>query len=199
MVQRGGAGVANPNQLTRLTTVERDAIASPAAGLQIFNTTTNQPNVFDGSNWISPPKDFMMVSLSAGQTSFTATEHIEFDTVETSRGSNLALSTGVGQANGIISGLKLGKSYLINYSNSFSFTSASVGLYTGKIFDITNTVDISVFVGAPPNSTLTSSDLPNNSVIYTPVADASIESRTDSATDVVNLAPNPTRLVVMEI
>ncbi|MDX1923257.1 MAG: tail fiber domain-containing protein [Alphaproteobacteria bacterium] len=35
----------------RMTTAQRDAIASPATGLNIFNTTTNQMNVYDGSAW----------------------------------------------------------------------------------------------------------------------------------------------------
>jgi uncharacterized protein (TIGR02145 family) len=35
----------------RMTTVQRDAIASPATGLVIFNTTTNCLNFFIGSGW----------------------------------------------------------------------------------------------------------------------------------------------------
>jgi hypothetical protein len=35
----------------RMTTAQRDAIATPATGLTIFNTTTNKVNVYDGSIW----------------------------------------------------------------------------------------------------------------------------------------------------
>ena len=35
----------------RMTTVERDAISSPAAGLMIFNTTTSKMNFYNGSAW----------------------------------------------------------------------------------------------------------------------------------------------------
>lgn len=35
----------------RLTTAQRDAIASPAAGLMIFNTTTNTLNIYTGAIW----------------------------------------------------------------------------------------------------------------------------------------------------
>jgi hypothetical protein len=35
----------------RMTTVQRDAIASPAAGLMIFNTTTSKANVYTGTAW----------------------------------------------------------------------------------------------------------------------------------------------------
>lgn len=37
--------------LPRMTTTQRDAIASPAAGLVVFNTTTNCINMFTGSIW----------------------------------------------------------------------------------------------------------------------------------------------------
>lgn len=35
----------------RLTTAERDAIRNPEAGLQIYNTTTNLPNFYNGTEW----------------------------------------------------------------------------------------------------------------------------------------------------
>lgn len=35
----------------RMTTTERDAIASPAAGLVVYNTTTNVLNFYNGSAW----------------------------------------------------------------------------------------------------------------------------------------------------
>ncbi|MEQ9656965.1 tail fiber domain-containing protein, partial [Fulvivirga sp.] len=37
----------------RLTTVQRDAIASPATGLMVYNSTTNGFNFFNGSIWTS--------------------------------------------------------------------------------------------------------------------------------------------------
>ncbi|MBN8542149.1 MAG: tail fiber domain-containing protein, partial [Deltaproteobacteria bacterium] len=37
--------------LPRMTTVERDAIATPANGLQIYNTTTSALNYYNGSSW----------------------------------------------------------------------------------------------------------------------------------------------------
>ncbi len=35
----------------RMTTTQRDAITSPATGLQIYNTSTNKFNVYNGSSW----------------------------------------------------------------------------------------------------------------------------------------------------
>ncbi len=37
----------------RVTTVQRDAIATPASGLQIYNTDTNQPEVWNGTSWVA--------------------------------------------------------------------------------------------------------------------------------------------------
>ena len=36
----------------RLTIAQRDAIASPATGLLIYNTDTNQLNIYDGTVWV---------------------------------------------------------------------------------------------------------------------------------------------------
>jgi hypothetical protein len=35
----------------RMTTVQRDAITTPPAGLMIYNTTTNKLNFYNGSAW----------------------------------------------------------------------------------------------------------------------------------------------------
>ena len=37
---------------SRLTTAQRDAISNPAAGLLIYNTDTNQVNIYDGTAWV---------------------------------------------------------------------------------------------------------------------------------------------------
>jgi hypothetical protein len=37
----------------RMTTTEKNAIASPATGLQIFDTTLNRPCFYDGTTWIT--------------------------------------------------------------------------------------------------------------------------------------------------
>ncbi|CAB4121710.1 hypothetical protein UFOVP25_1, partial [uncultured Caudovirales phage] len=37
----------------RMTTTQRDAIASPATGLQVYNTTTNTNDFYNGSAWVS--------------------------------------------------------------------------------------------------------------------------------------------------
>ena len=37
--------------LPRVTTTQRDAISSPATGLQVYNTTANKPEFYDGDSW----------------------------------------------------------------------------------------------------------------------------------------------------
>ena len=37
--------------LPRLSPAQRDAIASPATGLTIYNTTTNRLNTWNGTSW----------------------------------------------------------------------------------------------------------------------------------------------------
>ena len=37
----------------RMTTVQRDAIATPATGLQVYNTTTNTNNLYNGTAWVA--------------------------------------------------------------------------------------------------------------------------------------------------
>jgi len=42
--------------LPRMTTVQRDAISNPVTGLEIYNTSTNHINYYDGSEWTSMDK-----------------------------------------------------------------------------------------------------------------------------------------------
>jgi hypothetical protein len=60
----GGIGLANATSILelssttqgflppRMTTTQRDAIASPATGLVIYNTTTLAANVYNGTSWV---------------------------------------------------------------------------------------------------------------------------------------------------
>jgi len=57
----------------RLTTTQRDAIASPASGLQIYNTSTGLNNVYDGVSW-KPIPTLGYVAKTANYTA-TATDY----------------------------------------------------------------------------------------------------------------------------
>ena len=51
---RNGEAMAIPV----LTTAERDAIGTPAASMLIYNTTTGQPEIYDGTIWRKLDQDF---------------------------------------------------------------------------------------------------------------------------------------------
>lgn len=54
----GPSGAQNKGMLPpRLTTTQRDAIASPATWLTIINTTTGRWNFYNGSSWVEPAVD----------------------------------------------------------------------------------------------------------------------------------------------
>ena len=50
--QTGGSGITNPQQLPSLTHAQRDAIASPVAGMVIYDATDNTISVYNGSSWV---------------------------------------------------------------------------------------------------------------------------------------------------
>jgi hypothetical protein len=50
--------------LPRMTTTQRNAIASPATGLEIYNTTTNRKEVYNGSYWQGVDTRFITISFS---------------------------------------------------------------------------------------------------------------------------------------
>ena len=92
-----GVGTATPNasailDLTstakgflapRMTTGQRDAIVNPAAGLLIYNTTTNQYNMYNGTDWtligggdiswssLIDPTENLLLNHGAYTTTFT--------------------------------------------------------------------------------------------------------------------------------
>ena len=54
--------------MPRMTTTERDAIPSPATGLEIFNTTTNRKEFYNGTYWAASPQIINILSGSANLT-----------------------------------------------------------------------------------------------------------------------------------
>jgi hypothetical protein len=62
------SSTSNGILIPRMTTAERDLISNPALGLQIYNTTTNCFNVWNGSSWgqICPDCGFMPIAGNNG-------------------------------------------------------------------------------------------------------------------------------------
>jgi len=74
--------------IPRMTTAERDAIASPSNGLQVYNTVTNQLNYYNGSSWVA------LGVAGSGITSLTAGNGLSGGTITTS--GTIAVDAGTG-------------------------------------------------------------------------------------------------------
>lgn len=57
--------------LPRMTTAQRDAIATPATGLEIYNTTTSRKEFYNGSYWRGDTFDMNVVSSQYSPTAST--------------------------------------------------------------------------------------------------------------------------------
>jgi hypothetical protein len=53
--------------LPRMTTTQRNAIASPATGLEIYNTTTNRKEIYNGTFWQGVATRFLQVMFTQWQ------------------------------------------------------------------------------------------------------------------------------------
>lgn len=60
----------------RMTTTQRDAIASPPAGLEIYNTSTNEMQAYNGANWVA--NSTVISGGSSGTSSDNSTELSSF-------------------------------------------------------------------------------------------------------------------------
>jgi len=108
--------------------------------------------------------DFLVADLSADQTTnLSATNHVEFDTIIESN--NLTLSTGAGQANGIIGNLKADTIYLFEAGLTIAGSTNSAELQY-KFRDNTGTPTL---IGQLANSIMVSS---NSNVSFQPIVSA---------------------------
>jgi hypothetical protein len=79
-----------------MTTVQRDAIATPATGLQVYNTTTNENNTYNGSAWVG-----------GGSNIYTADGTLTGNRTVTSGGFNLTFTGSNTATSAIARGLNL--------------------------------------------------------------------------------------------
>jgi hypothetical protein len=75
--------------IPRMTTAQRDAISAPATGLQIYNTSTNAFNYYNGSAWTSVGSNFF--TQGSGYTYLTTTS----DNLQVGSSTNLNATLGV--------------------------------------------------------------------------------------------------------
>lgn len=66
-------GIATPQQMLMGTTAERPTTANP--GVQYFNTTLNQLQIYNGSGW-HPVSDYLRVSINSNTTAVSNRHYI---------------------------------------------------------------------------------------------------------------------------
>ncbi len=127
----------------RMTTIQRDAIASPAAGLEIYNTTTNTKNVFNGTSWMSNVGHVIQVTVIQFPLVATTTGVIPFD-------NTIPQSTEGGEFMTILFTPKLANSLLIveAYANFNCGNPGNDGPPTGALFQDSNTGAFAASCGA---------------------------------------------------
>lgn len=84
--------------IPRMTTTQRDAIASPATGLLLWNTTTSRLNQYNGTNWmpvITAASDGSVPYTATTQTGSSAVGILDFAQTWSTSGSPTALKVNV--------------------------------------------------------------------------------------------------------
>jgi hypothetical protein len=110
----------------RMTTTQRDAIATPATGLKVYNTTTNTTDTYDGATW----QRFGQQTLIKGSGSTSATTSL---LVQNSAGSML---------------LQIKDDRIFSTSGGNGLIGKDGALYIGSNFITTYTVQSVGFFGA---------------------------------------------------
>jgi hypothetical protein len=99
----------------RLTTTEKSAITTPATGLEVYDSTTNTPNYFNGTTWVGVASN-QSTGLSPGLFSQTSDSvAVTNTTVESS-----LISTGVGTLSVPANGFQVGAAYIAYLSGVMS-------------------------------------------------------------------------------
>jgi hypothetical protein len=99
----------------RMTTAQKNAITSPATGLEVYDSTTNTPNYFNGTMWVGVASN-QSTGLSPGLFSQTSDSvAVTNTTVESS-----LISTGVGTLSVPANGFQVGAAYIAYLSGVMS-------------------------------------------------------------------------------
>src|SRR3990167_8987828 len=161
--------------LPRLTTVQRDAIVSPATGLVLINSDTGRINTYGGASWLVTP-------LISGDNDWTGINTFEntdlhiFDTDGThdlilKPGSNLTadrtLTLTTGDADRTISlagNLTIAADFITSGANSLTLTTTGT---TNVTLPTTGTLATLAGLETLTNKTINASTIENSSVIDT--------------------------------
>jgi len=143
----------------RLTTVQRDAIATPATGLEIYNTTTGEPEFYNGSAWEAAVANiYTSDGTVAGVRTVTLNDDISFNSttgdtflVSMTSSGEIQLATSGGQfamsdAESVFTDLSPGLQgikYAADYSATFVARSLPDKAYTDSNSFILNNLSVS--------------------------------------------------------
>jgi hypothetical protein len=133
--------------MPRMTTTQRDAIATPATGLQIYNTTTNANNYYDGTAWVA-------AGGGVGTTIYTGDGTLVGDRIVTSNGNRLTILGGKedyanAQVGLTLQGSATNKDVYLNLKNTnasgkeYSFASLTDGSFI--LFNYTNLSNVFIY------------------------------------------------------
>jgi hypothetical protein len=99
----------------KMTTAQKNAIVTPTAGLEVYDSTTNTPNYFNGTTWVGVASN-QSTGLSPGLFSQTSDSvAVTNTTVESS-----LISTGVGTLSVPANGFQVGAAYIAYLSGVMS-------------------------------------------------------------------------------
>jgi hypothetical protein len=91
----------------RMTSIQRDLISTPSIGLEIFNTTTNLPNFFNGTSWESLTTQplvryIYLVSDTIDQSYMGGTTSNVYTTFQTAYDAANVIQIGLGGTNNVV-------------------------------------------------------------------------------------------------
>ena len=180
--------VYNSRRVVRSFGVERQNVSGSIGssfGSQAINPPTGTVGT-GGTGSGTGDGTFCTASLSADQTTnLSATNHVEFDTLDEDGG--ITLQTGTGQANGIFE-LSSGKKYYLSAKLRPEFSGAT-GQLVVAWYDITNTAEIgSRAIYESQTHASNNANQPAAECIITPTANITIELRIISVTALTALA-----------
>jgi len=140
---------------------------------------------------------FCSASIAADQTTnITATDHIEFDTLDEDGG--ITLQTGAGQADGIFE-LSAGKKYYLSGAVRPEFSGAT-GQLTVAWYDITNTSEVGKrAIYEAQTHASNNANQPNAEVIITPTTNITVELRIIGVTALTAIATEYSQVNIFEI
>jgi len=123
----------------RMTTTQKNAISSPAAGLQVYDSTTSAPNYYNGTAW---------VALGGGGASiYTADGTLTSNRTVSSGGYSLIFNPQTTYITTLTASTG-GSSYSVLGSNTLSFASGFSSSNIGNVYSANGAINLQTFAGS---------------------------------------------------